>query len=70
MIKKDTKEKSPAAYNKLVDTFKTAVASPNTLKLSEKQGMAPFIDYWSPRECRDYVQQFQTVWEKYKHLMD
>ncbi|MCG8337799.1 MAG: tripartite tricarboxylate transporter substrate binding protein [Proteobacteria bacterium] len=69
MIKRDTAEKHPKRYQKLVQTFKSSVESDNIVKASQKQGMAPFIDYWSPEECDAYVKQFQAVWEKYKHLM-
>ena len=69
MIKRDVMQKSPENYKKLVDTFKEAVSLPKTLELAEKQGMAPFIDYWTPEECDAYVQEFQKVWEEYKHLM-
>lgn len=69
MIKRDVMQKSPENYKKLVATFKEAVSLPKTLELAEKQGMAPFIDYWSPEECDAYVQEFQKVWEEYKHLM-
>jgi len=69
MIARDTEKAAPEHYHKLVDSFKQAATSPDTLALSEKQGMAPFLDYWSPEECDAYVQDFQKVWEKYKHLM-
>jgi putative tricarboxylic transport membrane protein len=69
MIKRDVAQKSAENYEKLVSTFKDAVSLPKTLELAEKQGMAPFIDYWTPEECDAYVQQFQKVWEQYKHLM-
>jgi len=69
MIKRDVMQKSPENYKKLVATFKEAVSLPKTLELAEKQGMAPFIDYWTPEECDAYVQEFQKVWEEYKHLM-
>lgn len=69
MIKRETAKINPENYKKLVDTFKEAVASPKTLESAKQQGMSPFIDYWSPAECDAYVQQFQAVWEKYKHLM-
>ena len=69
MIKRETAKTYPENYKKLVDTFKDAVTSPKTLELAKQQGMEPFIDYWSPAECDAYVQQFQAVWEKYKHLM-
>lgn len=69
MVKRDTQTKSPENYKRLVESFKEAVASPKTLELAKQQGMAPFIDYWSPKECDAYVKKFQEVWEKYKHLM-
>ncbi|SDZ83169.1 Tripartite-type tricarboxylate transporter, receptor component TctC [Desulfuromusa kysingii] len=69
MIKRDVMQKSPENYNKLVTTFKEAVSLPSTLEFAEQQGMAPFIDYWTPEECDAYVQEFQSVWEEYKHLM-
>lgn len=69
MIKRDVAQKSPENYKKLVSTFQEAVVLPKTLELAEKQGMAPFIDYWTPEECDAYVQEFQKVWEQYKHLM-
>lgn len=69
MLKRDVATQSPENYRKLVETFKQAVDSPKTRELAEKQGMAPFIDYWTPQECDSYVQEFQKVWEQYKHLM-
>ena len=69
LIKRETAQQSPEAYQKLVSTFKEATQSPKTLEFAEKQGMAPFIDYWSPEECDAYVKDFQAVWNKYKHLM-
>ncbi len=69
MIRRDTKEKAPDAYAAVVKTFKEAVKSESVMKSAEKQGMAPFIDYWSPEECDAYVKSFQTVWDTYKHLM-
>jgi tripartite-type tricarboxylate transporter receptor subunit TctC len=69
MIARATKEEAPEHYRTLVDTFKQAATSPETVKRAEKQGMAPFLDYWSPEECDAYVKEFQKVWEKYKHLM-
>ncbi len=69
MIKRDVASKAPDNYKKLVATFRQAVDSAKTLELAEKQGMAPFIDYWTPEECDAYVQEFQKVWEQYKHLM-
>ena len=70
MIRRDTAEQHPEEYQQLVATFKKAVNSPKALELADKQGMTPFIDYWSPEECDAYVQDFQKVWEKYKHLMN
>lgn len=69
MLKRDVATQSPENYKKLVATFKEAVSSPKTMEMAEKQGMAPFIDYWAPEECDAYVQEFQKVWEQYKHLM-
>lgn len=69
MIRRDTVKESPEAYETLVKTFKEAVSAPKTMKMAENQGMAPFIDYWSPEECDAYVQDFQAVWNEYKHLM-
>jgi tripartite-type tricarboxylate transporter receptor subunit TctC len=70
MIRRDTATESPEAYKLMVKTFKEAIEDPETLKLAEAQGMAPFIDYWSPEECDAYVKEFQSVWEKYKGLME
>lgn len=70
MIKRDTASKAPANYRKMVETFKQAINSEKTKKMAEEQGMAPFIDYWSPEECDAYVKEFQAVWEKYKQLME
>lgn len=69
MIKRDTATKEPANYKKLVDTFKQAVESEVVLVSAKKQNMAPFIDYWSPEECDEYVKSFQKVWDEYKYLM-
>lgn len=69
MVKRDTQDKSPENYKRLVETFKQAVSSSKTLDLAKQQGMAPFIDYRSPEACDAYVKQFQKVWEKYRHLM-
>jgi tripartite-type tricarboxylate transporter receptor subunit TctC len=70
LIKRDTATVSPENYKVLVDTFKQAISSPKTLEMAERQGMTPFIDYWSPEECDAFVEEFQKVWEKYKHLLD
>ena len=70
LIRRDTTTEAPAAYRKMVDTFKAAMAAPETLAMAEQQGMAAFMDYWSPEECDAYVKEFQGVWERYKHLMD
>lgn len=69
MIKRDVTTKSPENYQKLVTTFKEAISSQKVQEMAETQGMAPFIDYWTPEECDAYVQEFQQVWEQYKHLM-
>lgn len=69
MVKRDTIEKSPENYKRLVETFKEAVSAPKTVEMAKQQGMEPFINYWSPEECDAYVKKFQEVWEKYKHLM-
>jgi len=69
MIRRDTAQKAPQAYRKLVETFKQAVNSPETKALAQKQGMAPFLDYWSPEKCDAYVKEFQAVWDKYQDLM-
>ncbi len=69
MLRRDTIKESPEAYKKLVATLKQAAGSDETRKLAETQKMAPFIDYWTPEECDDYVKEFQAVWEKYKNLM-
>lgn len=69
MIRRDTAAKSPESYKKLVKTFKQAVLSEQTKKMAAAQGMAPFIDYWTPEQCDAYVKSFQSVWEKYKDLM-
>ncbi len=69
MLKRDVASQAPENYKKLVATFKEAVSSPKTMEMAEKQGMAPFIDYWTPEECDAYVKDFQKVWEQYKHLM-
>lgn len=69
MIKRDVAQKNPAHYQKLVTTFKEAIANPKTQEMAKNQGMAPFIDYWTPEQCDAYVEQFQKVWEQYKHLM-
>ncbi len=69
MIRRDTAQKSPEAYAKMVDTFKQAISSPKTVKMAQEQGMAPFIDYWSPGACDNYIKEFQATWEKYKYLM-
>ena len=69
MIRRETAKEAPAAYEKLVKTFQEAIKSTKTQEMAKQQGMAPFIDYWSPKECDDYVQDFQKVWDKYKALM-
>jgi len=70
MIARSTEKSAPENYRKLVETFKQAIESPNTLAQAEKQGMAPFLDYWSPAECDAYVKEFELVWAQYKHLME
>lgn len=70
LIRRDTVKDAPEAYRKMVETFKAAMASPETITMAEQQGMAAFMDYWSPEECDAYVKEFQDVWEKYKHLMN
>ena len=70
MIRRQTKTEAAEAYAKMIATFKEATASPQTLKMAEEQGMAPFIDYWTPEQCNAYVNEFQATWNKYKHLMD
>jgi tripartite-type tricarboxylate transporter receptor subunit TctC len=70
MTRRDVTSDHPAAYKKLVATFKQAVSSEPTLKMAKEQGMAPFIDYWTPEQCDAYVKEFQGVWEKYKGLMN
>lgn len=70
LIRRDTAKEAPEAYRKVVATFKQAVTSPETRALAEKQGMAAFLDYWSPEECDAYLGKFQKVWEQYKHLME
>ncbi|MCD6471617.1 tripartite tricarboxylate transporter substrate binding protein [Candidatus Aerophobetes bacterium] len=70
MIKRDTITKSPEAYKKLVETFEQAIASKETQEMAKKTGMTAFIEYWSPEKCDAYVESFQSVWNKYKHLME
>jgi tripartite-type tricarboxylate transporter receptor subunit TctC len=70
MIARETIKDNPEHYQKLVTTFKQAATSPETIAAAEKQGMASFLDYWSPEECDAYVQEFQQVWDKYKQLME
>jgi tripartite-type tricarboxylate transporter receptor subunit TctC len=70
MIRRDTAQKAPKAYAKMVDTFKQAISNPKTVKMAQEQGMAPFIDYWSPEECDNYIKEFQATWGKYKYLME
>ncbi|RJQ55119.1 MAG: tripartite tricarboxylate transporter substrate binding protein [Desulfobacteraceae bacterium] len=70
MVHHETAAKAPEAYKKLVSTFKAAMETPETKAMAEKQGMAPFMDYWTPEECNAFVKEFQEIWEKYKHLMN
>lgn len=70
LIRRSTETSNPENYQKLVSTFKEAVNSDKVKELADKQGMTPFIDYWTPEECDAYVKDFQSVWEKYKHLME
>lgn len=70
LIKRDVAVKSPENYKKLVETFKQATESAKVKEGAEKMGMAPFLDYWSPEECDEYVESFQAVWNKYSYLMD
>ena len=69
MIRRDTVSESPENYKILVSSFKKAIVSDKTRKMADEQGMAPFIDYWTPEQCDAYVREFQKVWKKYKHLM-
>lgn len=69
MIRRDVYKEAPEAYAKMVASFKEATSSPKTLKMAEEQGMAPFIDYWTPEKCDNYIKEFQSTWDKYKHLM-
>jgi tripartite-type tricarboxylate transporter receptor subunit TctC len=69
MVRRDTYKDAPEAYNKMVASFEQATTNPKTLKMAEEQGMAPFIDYWTPEECDNYIKDFQATWDKYKHLM-
>jgi tripartite-type tricarboxylate transporter receptor subunit TctC len=69
MVRRETASESADAYKALVDTFKQAVTSEVTMTKAESQGMAPFIDYWSPEKCDAYVKSFEGVWAKYKYLM-
>jgi tripartite-type tricarboxylate transporter receptor subunit TctC len=69
MIRRETATETPEAYKKLVDTFKQAIDSKETKDMAKQQGMTPFIEYWAPEKCDAYVKEFQSVWEKYKHLM-
>jgi len=70
MTRRDVATKAPEDYKKLVATFKQAISAKETMKMAEEQGMAPFIDYWTPEQCDAYVKDFQNVWEKYKNLME
>ena len=70
MIRRETATAAPGEYKKLVDTFKLAISSKETAEMAATQGMTPFIDYWTPEQCDDYVQEFQKVWDKYKSLMN
>lgn len=70
MVRAETVKAAPEAYKTLVSTFKAATGAPETRAMADKQGMAPFLDYWSPEECDAFVKEFQEVWEKYKKLMD
>jgi len=69
LIRRDTAKEAPEAYQKLVATFKQAIEAKETKEMAAQQGMAPFVDYWTPQECDDYVKEFQAVWEKYKNLI-
>ena len=69
MVRRETASEAPEAYKALVETFKQAASSSVTMEKAEPQGMAPFIDYWSPEKCDAYVKSFEEVWAKYKHLM-
>jgi len=70
MTRRDVATKAPEDYKKLVATFKQSISAKETMKMAEEQGMAPFIDYWTPEQCDAYVKDFQNVWEKYKNLME
>jgi len=69
MVRRETAAESPDAYKTLVATLKQAASSDTTMEKAKQQGMAPFIDYWTPEACDAYVKSFEVIWQKYKHLM-
>ncbi len=70
LIREDTLKKAPDAYKKLVKTFKQALETKETKAMAKKTGMENFIEYWSPKECDAYVDNFRkNVWPKYVDAM-
>jgi len=70
MVRAETVKAAPQAYKTLVSTFMAATGTPETKVMADKQGMTPFLDYWTPEECDAFVKEFQEVWDKYKNLMN
>lgn len=69
VVSRQFSEKFPTDYIKLYETFKQAHESEATKEKAEGMGLAPFMDYWSPEKCAEFVKDFEETLAKFAHLI-
>ncbi len=64
------KKNHPKNFEKLVNTFKQTVESPEFKKAAEKQQLTPFLAYMSPKETDQAIVDYLDMLKKFRPAME
>lgn len=68
-VRKDTQDEYPERYEKLEETFRKAFDSLKEMP-EDEHDIQPFLDYRTPAECREFIDEFMSLFYEYEQAME
>jgi len=70
VVSAQTKQKAPANYKRLVETFAQALGSEKFKQAATKQDLHYFTDTWGPQQCEKYCNDYLAMLKEYRPSME